>query len=390
MKKTFFEYYNPAKEDISAIWQNCILVLDTNVLLNLYRYSFSTRDDILAQMKKFSHKLWMPYQIGWEYHNNKENVIRKTYSLSIDLKEKILGKKEEFLNMFKSDYSRNPFLSSESFEKKLKKMSESLVKFVEDKFSEAPDMEGDDIICKELDNIFDGKVGDDFSAEELKKIYEEGMERYAAKIPPGYKDEAEKKSRGERHLYGDVIIWKEMIKHSSEKKKDIVFVSDDLKEDWLRIEKGKKRGPRRELLREFFTETKGQHIIILTQQSFLDFVHSLPEHTVKSSTMKEVRIDVDPDLGRPLSIMQYWESVNKLRALSEEATKMAKVFETGMSPFTKSINVLSTFKSIDWPYSPNSIDINSSEELKPDDAEIEIESSNGFKDDSSGEGGLNT
>ena len=57
MKETFFEYYNPTKEEISAIWQECILVLDTNVLLNLYRYSFSTRDDILAQMRKFSDKL---------------------------------------------------------------------------------------------------------------------------------------------------------------------------------------------------------------------------------------------------------------------------------------------------------------------------------------------
>lgn len=387
MKETFFEYYNPTKEEISAIWQECILVLDTNVLLNLYRYSFSTRDDILAQMRKFSDKLWMPYQIGWEYHNNRESVIRKTYALSNDLKVKISSKKEEFLNLFKSDYSRNPFLSSEAFEKKLNKMAESFVKFVEDKFKDAPDLDEDDIICKELDSIFDGKVGNDFNAEELNTIYLEGMGRYAAKVPPGYKDEAEKKSKGERHLYGDLIIWKEMIKYSLEKKKDIVFVSDDLKEDWLRIEKGMKKGPRRELLREFFTETEGQHIIILTQQNFLNFVHSLPEHTVKSSTMKEVKTDVNSVFGSPESMIHYWDTISKWRELSEEATKAAKAFEIGMSPLTESIRQVSKLKPLVWSNLPASVYFDSFEEFRPDDAEKDVESPDSSEVESSGEGG---
>ena len=44
MKKAFFEYYAPTPEEISSIWRNCLLVLDANVLLNLYRYSVSTRE----------------------------------------------------------------------------------------------------------------------------------------------------------------------------------------------------------------------------------------------------------------------------------------------------------------------------------------------------------
>lgn len=335
MKETFFEYYNPTKGDISAIWQECILVLDTNVLLNLYRYSFSTRDDILAQMRKFSDKLWMPYQIGWEYHNNRESVIRKTYALSNDLKVKISSKKEEFLNLFKSDYSRNPFLSSEAFEKKLNKMAESFVKFVEDKFKDAPDMDEDDIICKELNSVYEGKIGKDYSSEELKKIYDDGRERYASMIPPGYKDEAEKKSRGERHLFGDLIIWKQMMEYSKKNKKDVFYISDDMKEDWLRIENGKKKGPRRELLREFYENTGGHKIIILTQDSFLDFVHSLPEHSVKSSTIKEVKIDREIKETKPLSILlsDYWKSLDSIRGLSEDAQKTANLIKGSFIPF---------------------------------------------------------
>ena len=348
MKETFFEYYNPTNEDISAIWQKCVLVLDTNVLLNLYRYSFSTRDDILAQMKKFSDKLWMPYQIGWEYHSNKEGVIQKTYSLSNSLKDVIAAKEKDFLNQFKSDFSRNPFLSSEAFEKKLNKITGSLIKFVADKFKDAPDMDNDDIICKDLNDIYKGKIGEDFKAEDLKKIYQEGMERYASKVPPGYKDEAEKKTRGERHLYGDLIIWKQMIEYARKYKKDVVFVSDDLKEDWLRIENGKKKGPRRELLREFYENTGGQKIIILTQNSFLDFVHSLPEHSVKTSTIKEVNVDsikinITPEI--PAYLYSYWKSLDKIRGLSEDAKKTAKLFQDSIIPIKYSLDDLPQISS---------------------------------------------
>ena len=38
MQNFFPGYYRPSEDDLTAIWRKCIFVLDTNVLLGLYRY----------------------------------------------------------------------------------------------------------------------------------------------------------------------------------------------------------------------------------------------------------------------------------------------------------------------------------------------------------------
>lgn len=323
MRKTFFEYYSLSDREVNTIWENCLLILDTNVLLNLYRYSPSTRDDLLRILRVFSDRLWLPYQVGWEYHNNREAVLKNTYGLPQLLKEEITKTSENFLNEFKSKYIRNPLLSYDSLEKKINKLSESLLRFIDDKFKDASGILKEDSILGELDDLYEGRVGDDFSEEELHHIFDEGACRFANKIPPGYKDEAEKKNKGQRHLFGDLIIWKEIINKSKAAEKDVFFVSDDLKEDWLRIENGQKKGPRRELLREFRTESGGHRIIIMTQQGFLDFIHGLPDYTVKSSTRKEIEASKDNQsrvytyhinndmIERYKSILSMYESIGK-------------------------------------------------------------------------------
>ena len=345
MKKVYFEYYAPSSEELSSIWRDCLLVLDANVLLNLYRYSVSTRDDILTILKKFSSKLWMPFQIGLEYHNNRELVISKTYGLSKELATKIRCKKEDFLKGFKNDFLRNPYLSQEALSKKLDKLEASLLKFIEDKFKDAPDMSDSDIICRELNSIYDGKVGEDFSEDELLKLYQEGTHRYQNKIPPGYKDAAEKKDRGERNIYGDLILWKQIIRHSRSLNKDVVFVCEDLKEDWMRIENGKKKGPRRELLREFYNETGGHKIVFMNQQRFLDFVHSLPEHSVKSSTIKEVNVNQEA-LGIDYNFLSNYLSVlDSTRGFNIGAANLDDYVGNGLFPIMDSVRSVSEMTS---------------------------------------------
>lgn len=67
-------------------------------------------------------------------------------------------------------------------------------------------------------SLFDGRVGEDFTETRLNQLYEEGAVRYASLTPPGYMDLKEKKERGNRHLYGDVIVWFQTI----EKQKSLI------------------------------------------------------------------------------------------------------------------------------------------------------------------------
>lgn len=288
MKEKFFEYYPLTQEDLLALWRDSILVLDTNILLNLYRYTESSRKDILGILEKHKEKLWMPFQVGWEYHNNREAVIETIFGLEDILYKQIQNSFDGLKNKYRSDYSRNPFMSEEVWENKLDKTRDSLVKFVHSRYDGAPAIKVDDTILSELNRLYAGKVGEGFSNEELERIFGEGKTRYAASIPPGYKDQAAKKDKGSRHLFGDLIIWKEIIRKAKADKKDIFFVTEDLKEDWMRIVDGKKRGPRWELMREFYDETGGQKVVIMSLDRFAGFVHDLPDNTVKPKTIREV------------------------------------------------------------------------------------------------------
>ena len=47
MKETIWEYLIPSIPEKEELWENCFFVFDTNVLLNLYRYTSNTRDTLI-------------------------------------------------------------------------------------------------------------------------------------------------------------------------------------------------------------------------------------------------------------------------------------------------------------------------------------------------------
>jgi hypothetical protein len=43
MREKFSGYYRPTQEEFDKLWQEAILSVDANILLNIYRYSPETR-----------------------------------------------------------------------------------------------------------------------------------------------------------------------------------------------------------------------------------------------------------------------------------------------------------------------------------------------------------
>ena len=62
MRNAIAEYLEYSDEEKKILWENATFVFDTNVLLNLYRYSKETRDILLDSMKQIKDRVWMPYQ----------------------------------------------------------------------------------------------------------------------------------------------------------------------------------------------------------------------------------------------------------------------------------------------------------------------------------------
>jgi hypothetical protein len=76
VRSEFPGYYRRTDEELSKIWEDGIFVLDTNVLLNLYRYSTGTREELLGVLRGVRSHLWILHQVAEEFLRNRQTVIR--------------------------------------------------------------------------------------------------------------------------------------------------------------------------------------------------------------------------------------------------------------------------------------------------------------------------
>lgn len=263
-------------------------MLDTNVLLNLYRYKEEARNDFINALKSYEGRLWIPYQVGLEFHRNRESIIIKNKVAYRLVKDKLTEQLDKFVNFLNSngDLTRHPYIDTKDIQKRVTQFSASISKTLDKQQNEHPDYSQNDDILNAITELFDGRVGGDFADKDIEAIYKEGEKRYANKVPPGYCDEKNKKDKGKRRLYGDLIVWKQTINHCKELEKDIIFITDDHKPDWW-DEIGGKHTPRKELIREFIDST-GQNILIYDSSRFLDYAKRRNKIKVSPKTIREV------------------------------------------------------------------------------------------------------
>ena len=287
MKKEFFGFYPPDEHEIEAIWNESLIAFDANTLLNLYRYSKGTKNDFIKTLNEYSDRIWLPYQAGYEFHNNRISVIKsqeQTYSEIGAKLDELFLQLEKDLNVFK----RHPFISIDKIKLEISKKLEKVKKDLLTQAEKHPEYLKSDEILPSITELFDEKIGPKYSEEDLQKIYENGKLRYAKKIPPGFSDIQNKKNKGDRNLYGDLIIWQQLIDKAKSLKSTIIFVTDDRKEDWWLKYKGQTIRPREELIKEFFDKT-GFRILIYQADSFLNFAKEKLNSQVKEESIKEVK-----------------------------------------------------------------------------------------------------
>lgn len=118
-----------------------------------------------------------------------------------------------------------------------------------------------------------GQAIHEFILSELVDLFEEGEKRYKYLIPPGYIDsKKDEEDITKRRKFGDLIVWKEMLQHISNKGKDLIFVTNDVKEDWWELEITKDPIEARKELQKEFKEVTGQEFIMTTAGNFFNYV----------------------------------------------------------------------------------------------------------------------
>lgn len=278
MKKEFFAFIKPTEGEIKAAWDSCIFSFDANILLNFYRYTADTTAAFFDLLEKFRDRIYITYQACEEYFENRLDVIseqEKAYSEVINAMQKSVL--EPLLHERKHPHINSDLLNelttvtikvTEELDKSSKEYSKKISK---------------DEILERVVSIFDGKVGKSFSEEQLSSIYQEGDKRYSERIPPGFKDI----SKGGVKQFGDLVLWFQMIELAKDSQKDLVFVTDDEKEDWLNIHKGKTIGPLPLLQEEFYQKT-GKRIYLYTAPQFIKKAGELLNTQVPAEALAEV------------------------------------------------------------------------------------------------------
>ncbi|MFC4419481.1 PIN-like domain-containing protein [Cupriavidus pampae] len=300
----------PDQINFKDIWEAGLFVFDANVLLDLYRLPQSAKNDLINVLRneRFNGRIWTGFQVALEFLSNRLDAIS-------DQKNKF-SKVRELVTKAISEYEvAGEGLITELEQLKLRRRHSVIdpdryitrdnikqsVKFMSDFLTEINNLEGRHADVNDTDpikdlvfDIFGGKIGETFDQKKLEEICKEGDARYKDKIPPGFKDE--KKSGfysfdGARYVrkFGDIILWKEIInKAQSENLKYVVLVTGDVKEDWWAEERGKRLGPRRELLDEIYRDAPSLEAFhMYDTSSFLQYAKTYLDAKIKDSSISE-------------------------------------------------------------------------------------------------------
>lgn len=286
MKELFKWYFPPSEDEIKRIWNEGVLTVDTNVLLDLYRYHEDTREELLAAINAFEKRAWISHQVAEEFFRNRNSVILSANSAFNDAEKNISEVKkstEEPLKKIKSNRIIPDDLE-DKLEKAIEAAIESAISEVQEIREKHPDYRESDPILDNICNLFDSNVGPSFSKEELPDILKEAKRRKDSKIPPGYKDS----SKDGIKPYGDYMIWRQVMNYIKEAGKPLIFVTSEQKEDWWEKASGKTVGPLYELLKEFFEET-GQRFLLYRTDRFLEYSSETSGKAANTEAVEEIR-----------------------------------------------------------------------------------------------------
>lgn len=267
-----FEY-----KSIEKIQKDCIFVFDTNVLFVPFDSSEKSSEEINKILKKLKkdNKLFIPARVAREFANNRAKRIGDLFLKVRQTKENLNSGPYKFEDYPLLEGNENYKLVKEKFDSisSLIKESRSLLTNIE---NDIQNWNWDDNVSKMYKEIFT-KANIIELKKEQKELIEDLQNRIQYKIAPGYKDSG-KIDDG----IGDLIIWTTILELAKDKKSDVIFVSNDQKNDWFYKQDKIGLYPKYELFDEFrrLTDEKSIHII--------NFPKFLEIRNAKVETIKEV------------------------------------------------------------------------------------------------------
>lgn len=240
---------------------DCIVVLDTNVLLIPYTLRSEDVVEIEKVYESLSKRdqLLLPEHVAREFAANKDKKLSELYKTVCDRNISILKIPEAAILK-----GTNEFKELEQQREQLESVAKSYNFSVKKLANKIKDWSSNDPVVQMYSKYFNGTtiVGHDKDDEYITRELER---RNTHKIAPGFKD-----SGKEANSAGDLIVWLTILCIGEKYKKDLIFVSEDRKPDWWNQSNGSAFSPKFELLTEYKKASSGKEINLLIFSEFLE------------------------------------------------------------------------------------------------------------------------
>jgi uncharacterized phage infection (PIP) family protein YhgE len=159
MRKEFPGYFRQTPEQAEVIWTAGLVVFDTNALLNLYRYTESTRVDLLSAIRTFGDRVRIPYQVADEFFKNRVIVISEQRRAYQDLLTSVESAKTTIGQAIAKHGRRHTQLNTQRLQGQLTQCLQPLIEDVKALQSAHPDLlTADDFVLEELAGLVEGRV----------------------------------------------------------------------------------------------------------------------------------------------------------------------------------------------------------------------------------------
>jgi hypothetical protein len=286
----FNAYRTNTDNDYRSLFSSGLIVLDANVLLNLYRYHPETRQSLLDVFDQLGDRLWVPNHAMAEFWANRESVLEESRDVTGTIEDlNRLG--EQYLSRVRQWANRAGLRRpmTDKVTDIIKPAFGAIITTVKsmniDKTNRiAVDTEKDSVI-NQLKPILDGRVGNPLSTERKRVVVnDEAQQRFADKRPPGYMD-AKKRNANDA---GDLLVWVETLEEAARLKADVLFITGDTKEDWWRQERGEAKGPHPQLVEEMWN-VAGVRLFMLRPESLLQHASDLLKIEVSPESVQDAQ-----------------------------------------------------------------------------------------------------
>ncbi|MGG8383804.1 PIN-like domain-containing protein [Bacillus sp. R-CC1] len=285
---------------LNEIKDTATIVIDTNVLLMGYQWKNMTFESVLNVLKKLSSekRLKIPAHVIKEFAKNRPKKITEMTSEIQNVLSNIpkatnngkpLNEAIPALTILE-DYHSDIIALEEKYNNCIQELNKARKEYVKG-LGRLQQSLGDyidhDLILESYKEIIEKSYFAPDGLMDEEKLKVEWDNRSKGNIPPGYMDKAKNSNQ-----YGDLIVWD----HICQIKEDVIFVTADLKGDWVHRNDKQVMGARRELVEEFYSreQAKGYTFKILSPLQFITLFSG-------EEVEQEIQEDLNKEVKRPMA-----------------------------------------------------------------------------------------